>query len=331
MIEAGYYLKLPGNRVKCELCPNYCVLSENMRGVCKGRLNQGGKLYAENYGMVVTGSVDPIEKKPLYHYFPSERILSISTYGCNFACDFCQNSEISQHILKASYIAPKEIIVTAKQKHSFGIAYTYAEPMVWYDYLIDLAKTARENNIKNVLVTNGYINEGPLKSLLPFIDAVNLDIKSMNNQFYKKYCKGSLAQVLETAKAIHGNNIHLEITNLIIPGLNDSISDIKNLIMFIKEELCHDVPLHLSRYFPHYKMMHEPTPSGVLLMAYEMAKEFLDFVYIGNIHTGQEFTNAYCPSCNNLLIERNYFSVGKIDITDGKCNKCEYEINVIQK
>lgn len=329
MKEAIYYKKLERNKVKCQLCPNYCIINDKMRGICKGRINEGGILYAENYGKVVTASIDPIEKKPLYHYYPTRDILSISTYGCSFLCDFCQNFQLSQNIISSDDIRDKDIIVLAKQKNSFGIAYTYAEPLIWYEYVLDLARLARENNLKNIIITNGYINKEPLDNIIEYIDAVNLDIKSFNNDFYQKHCKGDLYSVLSSAKSFYDHGIHLEITNLLIPGLNDSEKDIENLTDFISRELGKEIPVHFSRYFPHYRMNIEPTPVKNLKRAYKIAKERLDYVYLGNMHGEKKYLNTNCPSCSELLIERAYYSVRIANIKDGKCGKCGYKINAV--
>ncbi len=329
MHEALFYSREKEKRVKCGICPNNCLINDGSRGLCKGRLNEEGILYAENYGKVVTASIDPIEKKPLYHYYPSEYILSISTYGCSFSCQFCQNSELSQNIINTGYTEPDDIIGLALRKRSFGIAYTYSEPLVWYEYVLDCAKLARKNGLKNVLVSNGYINPEPLEQLIEYIDAVNIDIKSYSDDFYRKYCGGRLEPVLNSARSFYAKNVHIEITNLIIPTLNDSAQELKKLVDFIHDELGSDVPLHFSRYFPNYRMDIDPTPSSKLKEAYKIAKYKLDYVYLGNLHSGEKYSNTYCPSCGELLINRAFYSARKVGLSDAKCSKCGAKINVI--
>ncbi len=329
MHEALHYSKLKDNRVKCRICPNNCIIDDQKRGICMGRLNKAGTLIAENYGQIVTASVDPVEKKPLYHFYPSELILSISTYGCSFSCQFCQNSQLSQHILGAEYMDPADIVELTLRKNSFGIAYTYSEPLVWYEYVLDCARLAKEKGLKNVLVSNGYINEEPLQELMKYIDAVNIDIKSFRDAFYREYCNGKLEPVLASAKAFYKNKVHIEITNLVIPALNDTEQEIRDLANFIHDEMGKEVPLHFSRYFPNYRMNIEPTPLSTLEMAYSIAREKLDYVYIGNIHSSDEYNSTYCPSCNNLLISRACYSARKTGLTKGRCSKCGEIINVI--
>jgi len=199
-LEASYYETLDNNTVRCLLCPNYCVIAEGKKGSCRVRINRDGKLYADSYGYVVSLAVDPVEKKPLYHFHPSNLILSTGVNGCNFRCGFCQNSEISQGICPTSYIAPEELARLASQNDSIGVAYTYTEPLIWFEYIRDAGRLVRERGLVNVLVTNGYVNEKPLQELLPLIDAMNIDIKSMKHDFYKKICGGNLEDVLRTVE-----------------------------------------------------------------------------------------------------------------------------------
>jgi len=284
MKEAAYYEKLANKIVHCHLCPNECVIRDGKAGSCGVRINEGGKLYSAVYGKMTSMALDPIEKKPLYHYHPGEYILSVGTKGCNFHCAFCQNWSISQdRNVPTEDITPKEIIEKAKSALSFGIAYTYNEPFIWFEFVLETAKLARAAGLKNVLVTNGYVNIEPLEEMLPYIDAMNIDLKSIDEEFYKKICKGKLKPVLDVIKRA-AKSCHIELTNLIIPTLNDSENSIKRLVGWICDNVGRRTPLHLSRYFPCYKMNIPPTPVETLKAAERIAKEKLEYVYLGNVN-----------------------------------------------
>jgi pyruvate formate lyase activating enzyme len=281
--EALFYETLVDNKVRCLLCPKTCLISPEGFGFCGVRQNQGGKLYSLNYAQITSLALDPIEKKPLYHYHPREYILSLGTRGCNLACLFCQNWSISQGSdVPLEHMSCEGIIKQAKRYKSFGIAYTYNEPVIWYEFVLDTAILSKKEGLENVLVTNGYINPEPLEKLLPYIDAMNIDLKSMEDEFYQKFCKGSLEPVLETIKRAH-QACHIELTNLIIPGLNDKEENFNKLVNWIYENLGPEVPLHFSRYFPCYKMDLPPTPLDRLKRAEEIARKKLKYVYLGNI------------------------------------------------
>lgn len=284
MKEAAYYEKLANKIVHCHLCPNECIIRDGKVGSCGVRINDGGKLFTAVYGKMISMALDPIEKKPLYHYHPGEYILSVGTKGCNFHCTFCQNWSISQdrNVLTED-ITSKEIIEKAKSADSFGIAYTYNEPFIWFEFVLETAKLARTAGLKNVLVTNGYVNMEPLEEMLPYIDAMNIDLKSIDEEFYKKICKGKLEPVLDVIKRA-AKSCHIELTNLIIPTLNDSKNSIKRLVGWICDNVGRQTPLHLSRYFPCYKMNIPPTPVETLKMAERIAKEKLKYVYLGNVN-----------------------------------------------
>jgi pyruvate formate lyase activating enzyme len=242
---------------------------------------------ATTYGQLTSCAVDPIEKKPLYHFLPGSRVLSVGTVGCNLRCDFCQNWQISQQDAPTQKMSPQELVELAlKLKDGdpalCGIAYTYSEPLVWYEYVVEAAQLAQEKGLVNVLVTNGFINPQPLEELLPFMDAVNLDLKGMDDAFYSKYCGGSALPPLESAKQI-ADNCHLELTCLLIPGANDREAQLRQLVNWIFENLGPDVPLHLSRYFPSYKLELPPTPLETMKRALAIAKEKLHYVYLGNV------------------------------------------------
>ncbi|MFH2138620.1 MAG: AmmeMemoRadiSam system radical SAM enzyme [Candidatus Omnitrophota bacterium] len=283
LYEALYYKKLEGQSVQCMLCPKYCVIKPENSGFCRARKNISGKLYSMIYGKTTSIALDPIEKKPLYHFHPHELILSVGTRGCNLGCIFCQNWHISQN--PEAYlqsITSGQIIQQAQRSGSFGIAYTYNEPFIWYEFILETAKLARKNKLENVLVTNGYVNKGPLEEILPFIAAMNIDLKSIEEEFYKDICKGTLNPVLEMIKRAK-KDCHVEITNLIIPTLNDSDEQIQKLSSWIADNAGADTPLHLSRYFPCYELTQPPTPIETLEKAGELAKKKLKYVYLGNV------------------------------------------------
>lgn len=281
--EAAYYEKLDKTKVHCHLCPNECIISDGKIGACGVRINEKGKLFSLVYGKMTSMALDPIEKKPLYHYHSGESILSIGTKGCNFHCTFCQNWQISQDLsVPTEDITSEEIVAKAKEYGSFGIAYTYNEPFIWYEFVLDTAKLARKNSLENVLVTNGYVNMKPLEEMLPYIGAMNIDLKSINEDFYRKVCKGSLNPVLDVIKR-SAKSCHIELTNLIIPTLNDSEDAIRGLVDWISENVGDEVPLHLSRYFPCYRMEIPPTPISTMKTAERIARAKLKHVHLGNV------------------------------------------------
>lgn len=283
MKEARYYEKLDKKRVHCHLCPYECAIADGKRGACGVRINKDGVLYSEVYGKTTGIALDPIEKKPLYHYHPGEKILSLGTKGCNFRCDFCQNWHISQELdAPAQNITSEGIIARAREFGSFGIAYTYNEPFIWYEFVLDTTRLARASGLENVLVTNGYVNMEPLEEMLPHIGAMNIDLKSFNEDFYIKICGGRLKPVLDVIKR-SAKSCHIELTNLIIPTLNDKEEDIRKMVDWICDNLGPEIPLHFSRYFPCYKMNLPPTPITTLKMAERIAKERLKYVYLGNV------------------------------------------------
>lgn len=283
MKEALFYEALPNNKVKCLLCPHNCLILPEKVGFCGVRYNQKGKLNSLIYEQVSSTALDPIEKKPLYHYHPGEYILSVGTRGCNLACLFCQNWSISQDKnAPTQHITSEELIRQAKRYKSFGIAYTYNEPFIWFEFVLDTAVLAKRAGLENVLVTNGYINTKPLDKILPYIDAMNIDLKSIENEFYQRICQGSLEPVLETIKKAV-KNCHIELTNLIVPSLNDKEENFISLVDWVYENLGSEVPLHFSRYFPCYKMDLPSTPLLTLRKAEEIARKKLRYVYLGNV------------------------------------------------
>lgn len=282
MVEARYYEKLESKKVKCKLCPHGCILPQGSTGFCRARKNVDGKLYSLNYGYISSIAFDPIEKKPLYHFYPGSSILSIGTFGCSFRCLHCQNFEISQLTPNVFEVETEKLIALAKKDPKcIGIAFTYNEPTIWFEYVMDVAKAFKQEGLKTVLVTNGYLNEEPLNDLLEVIDSANIDVKAFNEEFYKKICSGDLESVKRFVE-ICAKKIHIEITTLIIPTLNDRDEEIENLAKWIAS-IDDRIPLHLTRYFPRYKMTLPPTPKETLMRLREVAKKYLVNVYLGNI------------------------------------------------
>ncbi|MCK5536687.1 MAG: AmmeMemoRadiSam system radical SAM enzyme [Bacteroidales bacterium] len=331
-IKTLFFERLDNMRVKCTLCPHICILKENQTGLCNVRKNENGLLVSQNYGLVSALHIDPIEKKPIYHYFPGSEILSVGSIGCNLFCKFCQNWEISHPENNAFFkhrLSPEALIEKALvNKNNIGIAYTYNEPIVYYEYVYDSARLAKQAGLKNIMVSNGYIKPEPLKKLLPNIDAFNIDLKAFTEEFYRKVTKSKLNPVLESLKIIHNAGKHLEITTLIIPGLNDNIDDFEALISWIQENLSRKVPLHLSRYFPNYKLNIEATPIATLDKLFAIAKSKLDFVYLGNIHS-ENGSSTICPKCKNTIIIRKGYSVDTDRLTiSGNCSYCNEQIAI---
>ncbi|MEK0338085.1 MAG: AmmeMemoRadiSam system radical SAM enzyme [Nitrosopumilus sp.] len=352
MHEAILYKRLDNNKVQCTACKQNCIIPKNNIGICGVRQNKDGKLYLLVYGKASSYNIDPIEKKPLYHFMPSTEIFSIGTVGCNFSCDFCQNWDTSQitkelknKLLKEKKIAdidveiskfgyqlpPEKIVEICIEKNIPSIAYTYNEPTVFFEYAYDTAKLAHEKGIKNVFVTNGYETEEALKLLKPYLNAMNIDLKSFNDEFYKKLCKARLQPVLETIKLAHKLGIWIEITTLIIPGKNDSDEELKKIANFIVN-INKNIPWHIIAFHPDYKMTDiSSTSLNTLQKAYNIGKKAgLNYVYTGNI-LDDEHSNTYCPKCSTLLIKRSGYSISIENFENGKCNKCSEKIAGIWK
>ena len=327
MEEARYYSKEPDNKTRCLLCPHNCLIPEGKDGICRVRYNQEGVLRTGVYGEVAAIHSDPIEKKPLYHFYPGSKILSIGTAGCNLKCTFCQNFSLSQyepcHSERVRKITPQKLVdLTLKENENIGIAYTYNEPTVFFEMMLDTARLARSAGLKNVAVSNGYINPEPLKELIDTIDAFNIDLKAFNEIFYKKVTGGKLKPVLNSLKTIYEAGRHLEITLLVIPGLNDLREEFEKMLDWIATELSPNIPLHLSRYFPAWKMDLPPTPLHTLQSLTSLARTRLRFVYTGNV-TGSQFSSTFCPECQQLLIERPGYNCFVSGLTlENKCSRC---------
>ncbi len=327
--EGLYYTPTPKG-VKCLICPNECTIKEGEEGDCRNRINHGGKLYSIAYGNPCAIHIDPIEKKPLNHFYPNSTAYSIATAGCNLACLNCQNWTISQVNPKQTRnydLMPEKLVNEALTNGCKSIAYTYSEPISFYEYTLDSAKIAREKGIKNVLVTAGYINEEPLRNFCKYIDAANVDLKSFSNEIYLKLNGGKLQPVLNTLKIMAEEGVWLEITNLVIPSWTDDFDMIKEMCDWLYNNGLDEYPLHFSRFQPSYKLTQlPPTPVNVLNKAREIAKKAgLKYVYIGNI-PGSEAQNTYCPKCNKILIERKGYSILQNNIERSSCKFCGEKI-----
>ena len=326
---ASWWKPYKDKKVRCNLCRHHCVIYPGQAGVCQVRVNRDGILYTLVYARPVAVHVDPIEKKPLFHFLPSSRAFSIATVGCNFRCANCQNWEISQfrydgtNIVPGEYLPPEKVVELAEKTGSQVIAYTYTEPTIFWEYVIDTAKLAKEKGIRNILVTNGYITEEALSDGDGLIDAANVDFKSMRKEFYSKVIKARLDRFLEGLKALYKHLKWLEVTTLIIPGLNDSEEEIRDIARFIVRELSPSVPWHISRFHPAYKLSYlPPTPIKTINRAVEIGyEEGLRFVYAGNI-PGSPYETTYCPKCQTPLIKRVGFEVVENHLKDGKCPVC---------
>jgi len=325
MKEALYWEPQSDSKTLCKLCPHHCVIADGKTGRCRIRQNEKGVLYAKEYGKAVSYAVDPIEKKPLYHFYPASRIFSLGANGCNFSCDFCQNWQISQDVKPTMDISPAELIDLTRQYECSSIAFTYTEPLIWFEYVLDCAKLAKKEGIKIVLVTNGYICNEPAKEILPYVDALNIDLKAMNPDFYRILCAAQLEPVKEFIK-LAAKTTHVELTNLIIPTQNDSGEDFEIISKWISG-IDENIPVHFSAYFPRYKMAVDPTPVKSLLKAYETARKYLNYVYLGNVRTDVG-SDTICPHCRNLLISRSGYAVEVLGIKDGKCANCNHSIPV---
>lgn len=285
MKEVAFYEKREDKLVQCHVCPHNCKIKPGEKGRCQVRVNDNGILEAHNYGQVGAFALDPIEKKPLFHFYPGSKILSLGTYGCNFSCGFCQNWQLVKKMGELVSLSPHEVVSRAKaflDKGNIGLAYTYSEPLMWYEFVLETAELAHLEGLKNVLVTNGFINREPFLLLVPFIDALNIDLKAFSQKYYRDVCGGRIEPVLEIAKLAQ-KHAHVEITTLLVPGLNDSPQEIEELSQWIADNLGEDTPLHLSRYFPNYQLNLPPTPMENMRKAQEIAAQRLKNVHLGNV------------------------------------------------
>lgn len=336
MKEALFYKKIKDQTVQCYACAHRCVIGLNKRGICGVRENQKGKLYSLVYGKAISEAVDSIEKKPFFHFLPGSRSLSIATVGCNFHCKYCQNWEIAllpkEREIIGNNLSPEKIIEDAKRQKCQSISYTYTEPTVFVEYALDTMELAKKEGLKNNWVTNGYMTKDVLEALAPFLDAANVDLKAFSDNFYQEICGARFEPVLDTLKLMKKLKIWVEITTLVIPTLNDREEEFKSIADFIKKELGAEVPWHISRFYPAYKLTNiSPTPIETLHKAYKIGKGAgLKYVYIGNV-PGDIGENTFCPKCNEIALERIGFYVKHFYTKDGKCRKCGEDLDLILK
>jgi pyruvate formate lyase activating enzyme len=320
--------KSHGEKAECLLCPHFCKLARGKAGICGVRKNTGAEVELTTYGVISGFALDPIEKKPLYHYFPGSNILSIGSYGCNMRCDFCQNFHISQNIpgRYSELTTPEEITGQVKKaSNNIGIAFTYNEPVIWFEFVTDVARQVKEAGYHTVMVSNGFVAEEPLKEYMQLIDAFNIDLKAFNDDFYRKIAGATLEPVKKALRMISSSGNHLEITTLLIPGLNDSKKEMEELVKWVSGELGSSLPFHISRYFPMHKRSESATSYESLMRFYDIAAEHLDYVYTGNIKsdTGQD---TFCPQCNKLITGRSGYRISHVNTVDGNCSGCGKKI-----
>jgi pyruvate formate lyase activating enzyme len=328
--EARYYKKLEGQRVECELCPRKCQVADKERGYCGVRENRGGEYKTLVHSRVVALNIDPIEKKPLFHFRPGSQALSLATAGCNIECKFCQNWNISQfrpEQVKAMTVTPSQMAGLAVERKVPVIAYTYSEPVIYYEYMADVAAEGHKRGVESVMISNGYIQSQPMLDLLPLMDAVKIDLKAFTEKFYEESCSGKLQPVLDTLKLLAQSGKWYEIVVLIIPTLNDNPDEIRSMTRWIKTELGPDVPVHFTRFHPTYKIKNLPdTPISTLERCQSIAKEEgINFAYCGNV-PGHPAETTYCPACGKAVIRRYGFTVLENNISDGKCRFCKKDI-----
>lgn len=333
-MQAAYYTSENG-KIRCHLCPHHCLIKDGQTGICRVRRNVNGILQVETYGRLSAIHLDPIEKKPLYHFFPGSSILSIGSVGCNMKCKFCQNCDISQvgvgeYVNLEEYTVDQLVHEAHSIKENIGIAFTYNEPSIFYEYMVDVAQAAHLLGLKNVMVTNGFIETEPLTNLLPFIDAYNVDLKSFNDVFYQKLTSSHLEPVKQTLTILRKAEKHFEITNLIIPGHNDSTEEFGQMINWIHDKLGRQSVLHLSKYFPRYQFTKPPTSDSVLEHFYAIASKKLDYVYVGNVGTHVSGHDTRCKKCGTKLIKRNGYQIDTSNLTrEGTCAGCGDKATVI--
>jgi pyruvate formate lyase activating enzyme len=324
--EALLYEKLEKGRVRCNLCAHRCVIADGKFGVCKVRANEDSKLYTLVYGRAVSQHVDPVEKKPLYHFYPGSSAYSIATPGCNFRCQWCQNWEIAhmpreRGMIAGRQVSPDEIVADARATHSRSIAYTYTEPTIFFEYTYDIARLAHEASIANIYVTNGYMTSEMLETIYPNLDAANVDLKAFREKTYHRYVGAALQPILESMKLMKSQGVWVEVTTLLVPDLNDDPEELRDAAQFIAQELGPDTPWHISRFFPQYKMNDRPpTPVASLQKAQQIGLEAgLYFVYLGNV--GSE-ADTVCPNCGQIVVQRSGYWNILNRLKDGHCPSC---------
>jgi len=321
-----FFVPLANGEIQCELCPKHCHVPKGKRGACRVRENRDGKYFSLVYGNPCAIHLDPIEKKPLFHVLPATTSFSLATAGCNFHCKFCQNWEISQASPEDVYsydVSPEFVVNKAKEAGARSVAYTYVEPTIFYEYMLDIGLLVRKESLLNVCHSNGFINPTPLRQLCRIMDAANIDLKGFTEDFYHELCDGELAPVLETLKILKQEKVHVEITNLVIPTKNDDLGTVKEMCLWVKKELGSETPIHFSRFYPLYKLRSlPPTPVSTLENIRAVAVSTgLEYVYIGNV-PGHEGEHTYCPRCKKMVIQRTGYMIGEVRLKGGKCGYC---------
>ena len=330
--EAAAYERLPDGRVRCLLCPHRCTLREGQTGLCRVRRNVGGRLVTLNYGAVSSLAVDPVEKKPLFHFYPGHFLLSLGTWGCNLHCPFCQNWEIAHGTPPVRFFSPEDVLALLDRcPECAGVAFTYSEPTVWYEYVLDTARLVRARGGRVVLVTNGFIEEAPLRELLPYVDAMNVDLKAFRPETYRRVLRGRLEPVLRTI-ALAAERVHVEVTTLLVTGMNDSLEEVEEITRFLAS-VNPEIPFHLSRYFPAYRYTEPPTPVDFLLRAFALARRHLRYVYLGNLRQADGET-TFCPACGSPLLVREGFTLREVHLErdvagNWRCPYCGQEIPIL--
>ena len=324
--EASFYVKLDQRRVRCALCPRSCVIGPGARGICRVRENKDGTLYSIVYGRPCSIGKEPIEKAPFFHFLPGRTRITLATAGCNQRCKYCQNWEISQSApedLPCYDLPPERVVETALEQDAPIICFTYSEPVVFYEYMCDIARLARPRGLRTAVVTGGYVNPEPLETLCGLVDAIKIDLKGFTDDFYRSVCGTTLAPVLEACRTVAASGTHLELVNLVVPGHNDDTADIGAMCRWVVAELGDTVPVHFTRFGPAYRLMNAPsTPVPTLETAAAIARKAgLQYVYLGNV-PGHELENTRCPACDSLLVERRGYSVTADNIAGGRCRFC---------
>jgi pyruvate formate lyase activating enzyme len=330
--EAKFYSR-EGDRVRCSLCPHSCLIADKKRGLCGVRENRSGKLYSLIYGLASSIHPDPIEKKPLFHFLPGSTSMSLGSIGCNLFCMHCQNYEISRAKvgdLHLTPITPAEVVEMAKAAKARSVSWTYNEPTIWHEFTTAASKAAHEAGLKTVYVTNGYIQEAPLRELKGLIDAMNIDVKAFRDEFYKAICGGKLAPVLKACELAVELGMHVELTYLIIPEHNDSEKEIEDFCRWSVDKLGANVPVHFSAFHPDYKLTGVPrTPSGTMSFAYDIAKKAgVEHVYLGNVFAGER-DDTYCPKCGTRVIDRDGFRIRTTNLLADRCGNCGADLNMV--
>jgi len=308
-----------GEAVRCELCPHRCLVSEGKQGICAVRENRGGRLFALTYGKVSAVQFDPVEKKPLYHFHPGKPILSIGSVGCNFQCGFCQNHHLVEKRVPVASVPIPDLVRAARREGAVGISYTYNEPLIWFEFVVDCAREFRKAGMANVLVTNGFVSPEPLAELLPLVDAMNIDLKSMDPEFYRKICGGKLSPVLDTIRE-SAKTTHVEVTTLLVTGENDSDASIRAVVDFVAG-VDPEIPLHLSRYSPMHRFTAPATPPDRLAAAFRIARERLPYVYVGNYHL-EGAGDTVCPACGATAVGRRGYRADPSGLAGNRCASC---------